>query len=97
MEQTVLHQGITLPAPPLTSNEPLPAPLQLPEQLPSGSGEQHQFTLPTNAAGAAKTSRRQRSILPRPLASPTSPSTFLHVPNLHVTTSPSPSTLPVSH
>ena len=37
--------------------------LDTPTELVSGTSERHQFALPTNAAGTAKTARRQRAVL----------------------------------
>lgn len=50
----------------MTAPCPLPAALTRPTELVSGTSERHQFVLPTNAAGTAKTIRRQRALLPKP-------------------------------
>ena len=59
-----MEQGITLPTPSMTAPAPLPAAMARPQELLTGTSEEHQFNLPTNAAGAAKTARRPRTILP---------------------------------
>ena len=59
-----MEQGITLPTPSMTAPAPLPAAMARPQELLTGTSEEHQFHLPTNAAGAAKTARRPRTILP---------------------------------
>ena len=64
IERQVLGQGITLSSPPMTASTPLPPARTLPPELPSGVTQQHEFTLPCNAAGAAKTTRRSGNILP---------------------------------
>lgn len=65
-ERQVLEQGITLPKPSTTAPCLLPAALTRPTELVSGTSERHQFVLPINAAGTAKTVRRQRALLPKP-------------------------------
>ena len=71
MERQVLEQGITLPSTPMTAPTPLPAARTLPPEIPCGSAQQYQFTLPPNSAGAAKVMRRQRNNRQPAPASPT--------------------------
>ena len=48
----------------MTAPAPLPAAMARPQELLTGTSEEHQFHLSTNAAGAAKTACRPRTILP---------------------------------
>ena len=73
--------GISVPRPPMTSPEPLPAPLERPITLTvPGVEHQHQFNDPANTAGKGTPVRAPRKQVPtprpvpRPVTSDTAPS-----------------------
>ena len=84
----------------MTAPAPLPAAMARPQELLTGTSEEHQFHLPTNAAGAAKTARRPRTILPNQpttvlpsfslSATPFPPGAVLFSPQSTTTRSPTP-------
>ncbi|KAG1697718.1 hypothetical protein GQR58_005949 [Nymphon striatum] len=67
-ERVVLSQGLLLSNPPMTASNPLPPAKDLLTALPRATEEeQHQFLLPANTVGLAKTKARQLAkIIPRP-------------------------------